>query len=101
MEKPALRVSIRPPHGAVSPRCTDPIKVALTLHGALRQGSPTFKNPFERTMVTLTALRAARGNVKSAAQSLGISRQRLYRMLDEAQEIDLATLRRDGEPGSQ
>ena len=46
---------------------------------------------------TLAALRAARGNVKSAAQSLGISRQRLYRMLDETQEIDLTTLRRDGE----
>ena len=50
---------------------------------------------------TLAALRAARGNVKHAAQSLGISRQRLYHMLDEAQEIDLATLRRDGEPRSQ
>jgi transcriptional regulator of acetoin/glycerol metabolism len=50
---------------------------------------------------TLAALRAARGNVKSAAQSLGISRQRLYRMLDEAQEIDLTTLRRNGEFRSQ
>ena len=39
--------------------------------------------------------------MKHAAQSLGISRQRVYRMLDEAQEIDLTTLRRDGEPRSQ
>jgi hypothetical protein len=34
---------------AVSPRCTDLIKVALTRHGAVRQGSPTFKNHFKRT----------------------------------------------------
>ena len=45
----------------------------------------------------LAALRAARGNVKLAAQTLGISRQRLYRMLEETQEIDLTELRRDGD----
>jgi len=43
----------------------------------------------------LAALRAAHGNVKQAAQALGISRQRLYRMLDENQEIDLAKIRSD------
>lgn len=41
----------------------------------------------------LTALRTAKGNIKLAAQSLGISRQRLYRMLEEAGDIDLTKLR--------
>jgi transcriptional regulator with PAS, ATPase and Fis domain len=41
----------------------------------------------------LTALRTAKGNIKLAAQSLGISRQRLYRMLDEAGQVDLTKLR--------
>jgi DNA-binding phage protein len=45
----------------------------------------------------LEALRAARGNVKLAAQNLGVSRQRLYRVLEETQDIDLTALRRDGE----
>jgi hypothetical protein len=36
---------------AVSPRCADLIKVALTRHSAVRHCSPTFKNPFKRTMV--------------------------------------------------
>jgi len=48
----------------------------------------------------LAALRAARGNVKHAALALGISRQRLYRMLDEAQEVDLTKLRQDDQPRS-
>jgi transcriptional regulator with PAS, ATPase and Fis domain len=41
----------------------------------------------------LTALRTAKGNIKLAAQSLGISRQRLYRMLEEAGDIDLSKFR--------
>ena len=45
----------------------------------------------------LTALRTAKGNIKLAAQTLGISRQRLYRLLDEAQDIDLSALRREGD----
>ena len=45
----------------------------------------------------LSALRNARGNVKQAAMALGISRQRLYRMLDEAEDVDLTKLRGGGE----
>jgi transcriptional regulator of acetoin/glycerol metabolism len=45
----------------------------------------------------LSALRNARGNVKQAAQTLGMSRQRLYRMLDEAEVVDLTKLRGGGE----
>lgn len=43
----------------------------------------------------LAALRAAKGNIKAAAQTLGISRQRLYRMLEEAGDVDLAQYRTD------
>jgi len=45
------------PATAVSPRSTDPIEVALTRHSEVRQGSPTFKNRFERTMVAIDYLR--------------------------------------------
>jgi transcriptional regulator of acetoin/glycerol metabolism len=45
----------------------------------------------------LSALRSAHGNVKQAAQTLGISRQRLYRMLDEAEGVDLTKLRGGGD----
>ena len=54
---------------------------------------PELAEPDMATM--LAALRTARGNVKLAAQTLGVSRQRLYRMLEETQEIDLTELRRD------
>jgi transcriptional regulator with PAS, ATPase and Fis domain len=39
------------------------------------------------------ALRAASGNVKRAAQILGVTRQRIYRMMELQPELDLATLR--------
>jgi hypothetical protein len=56
-----------------------------------KEVGPAIAEPDMATM--LSALRSARGNVKQAAQTLGISRQRLYRMLDEAEEIDLTKLR--------
>jgi transcriptional regulator of acetoin/glycerol metabolism len=45
----------------------------------------------------LDALRASRGIVARAAQSLGISRQRAYRMLQQRPELDLDELRQSGD----
>jgi len=44
----------------------------------------------------LEALRASGGNVARAAQSLGISRQRAYRMMQGRTELDLDALRAPG-----
>jgi DNA-binding NtrC family response regulator len=44
----------------------------------------------------LEALRACGGNVARAAQSLGISRQRAYRMMQGRAELDLDALRAPG-----
>ena len=60
-----------------------------------KEVGPANAEPDMETM--LSALRDAHGNVKQAAQVLGISRQRLYRMLDEAEDIDLTKLRGGGE----
>lgn len=46
----------------------------------------------------IDALRASNGNVARAAQSLGISRQRAYRMMQGRAEVDLDALREAGEP---
>lgn len=43
------------------------------------------------------ALRASNGNVARAAQTLGISRQRAYRMMQGRPEVDLEALREVGE----
>ena len=43
------------------------------------------------------ALRASHGNVARAAQTLGISRQRAYRMMQGRAEVDLDALREAGE----
>jgi transcriptional regulator with AAA-type ATPase domain len=43
------------------------------------------------------ALRASNGNVARAAQTLGISRQRAYRMMQGRSEVDLEALREAGE----
>jgi len=43
------------------------------------------------------ALRASNGNVARAAQTLGISRQRAYRMMQGRAEVDLDALRLAGE----
>jgi transcriptional regulator with PAS, ATPase and Fis domain len=45
----------------------------------------------------LEALRASNGNVARAAQTLGISRQRAYRMMQGRPEVDLDALRDVGE----
>jgi transcriptional regulator of acetoin/glycerol metabolism len=48
----------------------------------------------------LAALRAERGNVKRAAAALGISRGRLYRLMEKTDSFDLAAIReRDGPDG--
>jgi hypothetical protein len=60
-----------------------------------REFGPIVAEPDMATV--LSALRSARGNVKQAAHTLGISRQRLYRMLDEAEDVDLTKLRGGGE----
>lgn len=44
----------------------------------------------------LEALRASNGNVARAAQALGISRQRAYRMMQGHSEVDLDALREPG-----
>jgi pSer/pThr/pTyr-binding forkhead associated (FHA) protein len=41
----------------------------------------------------LEALRVSKGNVSRAAAALGITRQKAYRMMDEAPDIDLASFR--------
>jgi len=41
------------------------------------------------------ALRANKGNVSRAAAALGITRQKAYRMMDDAPEIDLASFRQN------
>jgi len=56
-----------------------------------KEAGPAIAEPDMATV--LSALRNARGNVKQAALALGISRQRLYRMLDEAEDLDLTKLR--------
>jgi transcriptional regulator with PAS, ATPase and Fis domain len=65
--------------------------------------SPAPRNAGSREKSALTdyealleALRASSGNVTKAADSLGISRQRAYRMMRERPEIDLASLRDEG-----
>ncbi|HWA73457.1 MAG TPA: sigma 54-interacting transcriptional regulator [Polyangiaceae bacterium] len=45
----------------------------------------------------LEALRATGGNVARAAQTLGISRQRAYRMMQGRPEVDLESLREGGQ----
>jgi transcriptional regulator with AAA-type ATPase domain len=52
--------------------------------------------PDEQTL--LAALRAQNGNVKQAAEALGISRGRAYRMMEKIDSIDLAALRRGDTP---
>jgi transcriptional regulator with PAS, ATPase and Fis domain len=44
----------------------------------------------------VTALRASGGNVAQAAAALGISRQRAYRMMQGAADVDLGSLREGG-----
>jgi DNA-binding NtrC family response regulator len=46
----------------------------------------------------IAALRASGGNVARAAQSLGISRQRAYRLMQGHPEVSLADLRDGAEP---
>jgi transcriptional regulator with AAA-type ATPase domain len=46
----------------------------------------------------LSALRASGGNVARAAQALGISRQRAYRLMQQHPEVSLADLRDEAEP---
>jgi transcriptional regulator of acetoin/glycerol metabolism len=43
----------------------------------------------------LEALRANKGNVSRAAAALGITRQKAYRMMEEAPDIDLASFRQE------
>ena len=59
--------------------------------------APTPQTAEPDMAAVLEALRLARGNVKLAAQTLGVSRQRVYRMVEETQAVDLTALRRDGE----
>jgi transcriptional regulator with AAA-type ATPase domain len=47
----------------------------------------------------LAALRANSGNVKKTGEALGISRSRVYRLMEKIDSLDLAAIRRrDGEP---
>jgi hypothetical protein len=62
--------------------------------GAARKTKEVGPPVAEPDMATvLSAPLSAHCNVKQAAQTLGISRQRLYRMLDEAEDLDLTKLR--------
>jgi transcriptional regulator of acetoin/glycerol metabolism len=47
----------------------------------------------------LAALRANKGNVKKTAEALGVSRSRVYRLMDKIDLLDLPAIRRrEGEP---
>jgi transcriptional regulator of acetoin/glycerol metabolism len=46
----------------------------------------------------VAALRASGGNVAQAAQALGISRQRAYRLMQGSPELSLTALREEAEP---
>jgi transcriptional regulator with PAS, ATPase and Fis domain len=60
---------------------------------------PEPKITAEPDVATLTAaLREAQGNVKRAAAALGISRQKAYRLIEQAGEIDLSQMRRPSDP---
>ena len=55
---------------------------------------PSRAEPDPEPAAVLAALRAGRGNVKRTAASLGISRGRLYRLMEKAGSVDLDMIRR-------
>lgn len=57
---------------------------------------PASEIPEPAAATILCELRAARGNVKRAAAALGISRGRLYRLMDKVEALDLAVIRQPG-----
>jgi transcriptional regulator with AAA-type ATPase domain len=67
-----------------------------TAHESERPGTastPPDEGPDPEPASVLAALRAARGNVKRTAASLGISRGRLYRLMERMGTVDLHVIR--------
>jgi DNA-binding NtrC family response regulator len=58
---------------------------------------PEEERPDPDHAALLFALRAARGNVKRTAAALGISRGRLYRLMEKLGSLDLAGIRQSGD----
>jgi transcriptional regulator with PAS, ATPase and Fis domain len=82
-----------------------PSRIAGVAVGTARQEDPETELALEyRALPDLemlvSALRAAKGNLTLAARTLGISRQRAYRMIHEQGELDLKSLREGLERGA-
>jgi len=79
-------------------------EVAEHLRPGASPGAPELSEPHAHDEaadpspeVLLSALRADRGNVKRAAAGLGISRGRLYRLMEKLGSVDLDGIRRSDE----
>ena len=62
-----------------------------------RESDPPEDRPDPDPAAVLAALRAHRGNVKKTAAALGLSRGRMYRLMEKIDSLNLESLRRDGD----
>jgi transcriptional regulator of acetoin/glycerol metabolism len=91
--EPRLKVQHLPERVRGEPKPAAPASDAPEVEASAQKPS---EDPPELSRL-LEALRASGGNVARAAQALGISRQRAYRMMQGRPEVDLDSLRERGD----